>query len=205
MTAEPAPIAITLFACNASDDAWANDLQPEIDARHQATISKETYEAIAAARAALAANPSWECIAVSSDMTSEPLETALEESGSWRTGSEEFLVYQFPGIYLRILHKDNRQAEIEFEVVRPDGTAVIPAEIKTDPGAAQAASLSLFLLSDEHDRENNRDLFVWASSPNEAVTYWQAHYEMDREPDMIWPVPTSAASPGAVAWTTPTA
>lgn len=40
MTTNSQPIAITLFACNASDDAWANDLQPEIDARHQATISQ---------------------------------------------------------------------------------------------------------------------------------------------------------------------
>ena len=122
-------IAITLFACNASDDAWANDLQPAINDRHQATISQETYDAIAAARAALSLNPTWESIAVASDMECGTLKTALDESGSWRTGSEEFLVYQFPGLYLRILHKDNRQAEIEFEVTFPDGTSIpAPAE-----------------------------------------------------------------------------
>ncbi len=125
MPATPLAVHITLFACNASDDAWANDLQPEIDATHRATISHETYNAIAAARTALGANPAWECIAVASDMDCQTLDTALEDSGSWRTGTEEFLIYRFPGLYLRLLHKDNRQAEIEFEVVRPDGSALV--------------------------------------------------------------------------------
>ena len=51
-------VPITIFGCNASDDAWACDIPPKIDARHSASISKKTYDAIIAARAALDANPS---------------------------------------------------------------------------------------------------------------------------------------------------
>ncbi len=124
-TATPDRIALNLFACNASDDAWANDLGPDIDASHPPTISKETFEAIVAARHALNTNPTWDCIAVASDVECKSLEDALDAAEMWHTGTEELLIYRFPGLYLRILHKDNRQAEIEFEVTRPDGTAVI--------------------------------------------------------------------------------
>ncbi|HEX2842164.1 hypothetical protein [Hyphomicrobium sp.] len=119
-------IRIALFGCNASDQAWACNLPSEIDARHEGTISKETYDAILTAKEALAANPCWDSIAISSDMACTSLENALVESGLWRTGNEDFLVYRFGGLYLRILNKHDRAADIEFEVVRPDGGSVIP-------------------------------------------------------------------------------
>lgn len=116
-------ITITLFACSPSDDAWNYDID-DIDARMLATISKATYEAIIAARAALDANPAWECIAVASDMECPKLDNVLDASTLWRTRSEEFLIYRLPGLYLRIQEKNNRQAEIEYEVSFPDGLSI---------------------------------------------------------------------------------
>ena len=116
-------VAITLFGCNPSDDAWNYDIN-DIEAQHSATISKATYEAIIAARAALDANPAWESIAVESDIKCPRLDNVLDASGLWRTGSEKFLIYRLPGLYLRILEKSNRQAEIEYEVSFPDGLSI---------------------------------------------------------------------------------
>lgn len=191
-------VPIVIFGCNASDCADATGLPEDMDDRHNATISNETYNAIVKAKAALDANPAWECIAVSSDMDCGPLQQALDAADMWRTGTEEFLVYRFGGLYLRLLHKDNRQAEIEFEVTRPDGSSVVPET------AAQDA-LALYFLSDESDRPNNRDLFVWAKTPEEAVTYWRGYYQIgpgrdDASPDNIWPVPLDARPAGAIAW-----
>lgn len=119
-------VPIVLFGCNASDDAWAANLPPETDHRHQASISKQTYDAILAAKQALEANPCWDSIAVESDMDCKSLEDALNAADGWRTECENFLVYRFGGLYLRLLQKNNRQADIEFEVVRPDGGSLIP-------------------------------------------------------------------------------
>lgn len=123
-TVKTVPIAI--FGCNASDDAWACNIPASIEDRHEASISKETYDAIAKAKAALDANPAWDCVAVTSDMDCNPLDEAMETADFWRTGNETFLVYRFGGLYLRLLHKDNRQAEIEFEVTFQDGRSIPP-------------------------------------------------------------------------------
>ena len=124
-------VPLQLFACNASDDALANDLSPEVDAFHPATISKVTYEAIATARLALDNNPAWECISIASDMECKSLDDALNAADLWNTGTEEFLIYRFPGLYLRLLHKHNRQAEIEFEVTFQDGMSIPPPSSST--------------------------------------------------------------------------
>ncbi|WBT37694.1 hypothetical protein [Hyphomicrobium sp. DMF-1] len=119
-------VPIVIFGCNASDDAVTSDLPCEIDDSHEATISTETYEAIFAAKQAFQNNPHWDSTAITSDMKCKPLDDMLSAADMWRTGVETFHVYRFGGLYLRLLHKDNRQAEIEFEVVRPDGAALIP-------------------------------------------------------------------------------
>ena len=130
-------------------------------------------------------------------MECQPLEAALDGSNQWRTDTEEFLVYRFGGLYLRLLHKDNRQADIEFEVVRPDGGALIPETPKHH-------ALGLYFLSDESDRQEDRDLFVWANTQKEAVTYWRGYYQIgpgsDRAPDNIWLVPPSSHKAGPIDW-----
>lgn len=201
-------VPITIFGCNASDDAWACDISPEIDATHSAGISQNTLDAIITAKAALDANPSWESIAVASDMECQSLEAALNSSDLWRTGSEEFLVYRFGGLYLRLLQKDNRQADIEFEVVRPDGGSLIPTTAMQEPDSTAIAAnqdLTLFFLSDETERPENRDLFVWASAPQDAITYWQRYYQLtsEAEPDNVWLVPLEPRPAGAIAWNNP--
>jgi hypothetical protein len=198
----PDSIAINLFGCNASDDAWANDLAPALDAFHPASISQATYDAIVTARKALDANPTWECIAIASDMECKTLEEALDDAGLWHTGTEEFLICRFPGLYLRLLHKHNRQAEIEFEVAFEGGNSIPTPHAPHTAGAA-AVPLQLYFLSDDVGEEHNHDLFVWARCPAEATGYWRAHYAGDvddREPDHIWTVPTAAAAPGALPW-----
>lgn len=117
-------IPIVIFSCNASDDAWACGIPTSIDDTQKASISRKTYDAIVKAKAALDTNPAWDCIAVSSDITCKALDDALSPSDLWRTGNETFLVFQFGGVYLRLLHKDNRQADIEFEVAFQDGTSI---------------------------------------------------------------------------------
>lgn len=193
-------IPIVVFGYNASDDALTCNLPDEIDDQHNASISKETHDAIVAAKQALEANPGWDSIAVTSDMECKPLEEALDAADMWRTGSENFLVYRFGGLYLRLLHRNNRQADIEFEVVRPDGRPVIPETSPQD-------SLTLYFLSDKSDRPENRDLFVWAKTPKEAVTFWRGYYQIGpgshREPDNIWPVPLDTRVAGAVKWNNP--
>lgn len=133
-------IAITLFGCNASDDAWACGISDDIDDHHAATISTATHDAIVAARKALDANPAWESIAIASDVTCKPLEDALESAEFWRTGNEEFLIYRFPGLYLRLLSKDNRQAEIEFDVVYADGRSIPTPSATGDTATPTAES-----------------------------------------------------------------
>lgn len=190
-------VPIVLFGFNASDDAAAADLPDEIDDHHAACISQETYDAILAAKQALETNPCWDSIAVTSGIECKPLQDALAAADMWRTGSEDFLVYRFGGLYLRLLHKDNRQADIEFEVVRPDGTSLIPE-------TPAHTKLTLYFLSDESDRPENHDLFVWAKTPKEAVTYWRGYYNIgpgsDGEPDNIWPVPLDARIAGVIKW-----
>ena len=65
--------------------------------------------------------------------------------------------------------------------------------------------MTLYFLSDESDRPENRDLFVWAKTPADAVTYWRGYYQIgpgrsDRQRDNIWSVPQQTHAPGAIKW-----
>lgn len=116
MVAQNERIPIQLTDCNASDDALSADLPNAIHDILPAVISSQTLAAIRAAQAVLDANPDFDAVALGSDMECPALDAALEQADCWRTGSENFLVQRYGGLFLRLNHKDNRQAEIEFNV-----------------------------------------------------------------------------------------
>ncbi len=63
-----------------------------------------------------------------------------------------------------------------------------------------APPLTLYFIADNPDVDNNRDLFAWAISPEEALAHWQAYYETTGMPDAIGAVPTAAPSAGPIPW-----
>lgn len=125
MVAQNDRISIRLTDCNPSDDAIDADLPNAIHDILPADISSQTLAAIRAAQAALDANPDFDAITISSDMKCPALDAALEQADCWRSGSEDFLVQRYGGLYLRILHKHNRQAEIEFNVSADRGASLL--------------------------------------------------------------------------------
>jgi len=127
MVAQNDRVSIRLTDCNASDDALAADLPNTIHDILPAVISRQTLAAIRAAQSALDANPDFDAITISSDMECPALDAALEQADCWRTGSEDFLVQRHGGLYLRILHKHNRQAEMEFNVSADGGASLLRA------------------------------------------------------------------------------
>lgn len=121
-------VSIKLTGFNPTDAAVVllSDASIDIDHEHQASISADTMRAIEDARRALAANPSWDSITVSSDMACGSLDHAFE--GANTNANESFVVFSH-GVYLRLFDKHVREAEIEFEVRRADGKTLIePAQ-----------------------------------------------------------------------------
>lgn len=63
-----------------------------------------------------------------------------------------------------------------------------------------APPLTLYFIADNPDVENNRDLFAWATSANQALEPWQTYYRTTERPDAVASVPTTAPSNGPIAW-----
>jgi hypothetical protein len=114
--ADPEAVSLTLTNCNPSDDAYAAGLSDAVQKPHQASISLETMSAMVEAFDALKRHTGWEAIHLASDLAAPTLDTALEEAENWSTGNEVLIIYPHGGVTLRLTHKHNRQAEVEFTV-----------------------------------------------------------------------------------------
>lgn len=61
-------------------------------------------------------------------------------------------------------------------------------------------SLTLFFVADNSSVQNNRDLFTWAPSADDAIADWKAYYETRSRPQGVFAIPTSAPARGVVPW-----
>ena len=114
---------VRLINCNPSDDAEACGLPQSLTARdHDADMSDALRDAIAAARVAMAGLPLIVSVHLDArGLISSSMEEGLNEADTWRDGTDCIIVYRRAGVFTRLTHDDNRQAEIEFEIVQPDG------------------------------------------------------------------------------------
>lgn len=61
-------------------------------------------------------------------------------------------------------------------------------------------TLTLYFIADNIGLDNNRDLFVWAHSSEQAITDWRANYETEDLPEGTFAVHTDNPAPGPVPW-----
>lgn len=92
---------------------------------HKGTLSADGFAALRAAQAALDANPAFNSIHIDSDLECPGLDDALDAAPDWRTSSEELLLFRHGGLCLRIDHKHNDDATVEFQVTAPDGRPLL--------------------------------------------------------------------------------
>ena len=112
---------------NPSDDAVNAMLPTRIYDAHQAQIPEHTYLSFKAARAFLDTDPNLESVHVLADMTCATLDDALDDAEYWKSGSEVLIVYRHSGVFLRLVHDDSRQAEVEFTVRDAAGHPLLQA------------------------------------------------------------------------------
>lgn len=60
--------------------------------------------------------------------------------------------------------------------------------------------LILHFISDNPSVEQNRDLFTWAHTAEEAIGDWQSNYETTDRPDGVFVIPTTDPQRGVVPW-----
>lgn len=124
---EPMPdtkrIHVVLSPSYLSEDALNHDINI-LEKNFPASLSQSTVASVEAACAALERNPDWTSIELAPDLDCEGLDNAINQSTTWRTGSETLIVYRYPGLFLRVSDKHNCQASIELEVLNPNGLSL---------------------------------------------------------------------------------
>lgn len=116
-------IHVRFVNCNPSEDARACGL-PDwlIQREHQGTMTEELCKAILIARRFMAATELVYAVQLSAmGLVSDDVEDALNNAELWRDGSEHIIVYRHAGVFTRVIHDDNRQAEVEFQILKQDG------------------------------------------------------------------------------------
>ena len=121
------PMTTRLTDCNPSDDAINAMLPTRIYETHEAQISEATYLSLRAAREFLDTDPNLMSVHAFADLTCATLDDALDDAEYWREGSVVLIVYRHSGVFLRLVHEDNRQAEVEFTVRDAAGHPLLQA------------------------------------------------------------------------------
>ena len=116
-------IPVRYVNCNPSDDALACGLADWlVKQEHQGTMDDELQRTILIARRFMAATELVYAVHLSAlGLVCEEIDDALNNAELWRDGSEHVIVYRHAGVFTRFIHDDNRQAEVEFQILRQDG------------------------------------------------------------------------------------
>jgi hypothetical protein len=61
-------------------------------------------------------------------------------------------------------------------------------------------SLTLYFVADNVGLDNNRDLFTWAPTADDAIADWHAFYGTDISPQSVFAIPTVNPQRGPVPW-----
>ena len=111
---------IVLTDCNPSFDARSEGVAERHYGPHAAAMTPELVGVLRRAYKTLDDIPEAECICLRPyGLWTDGLNDLFHDNETWFRGSEYLIVYRKAGVFLRLTHDDNRQAEIEFTLTVP--------------------------------------------------------------------------------------